>query len=150
MPRRCRKDGPRIQFPFRHKYQHPEYCGYPGFDVYCDQKNETVLVLPFSVNLIVKKINYVSQQVHLYDPEKCLPQKLPQRLYSIIPCLGDSSNQFYAIDSGSFMDSFPLTSCTKIHEISFVPWNIFYKNDLHLSWSEPACGGCEAEEKDAA
>ncbi|KAI3453590.1 hypothetical protein Pfo_010253 [Paulownia fortunei] len=162
MPRRCRKDGPRIQFPFRHKYLHPEYCGYPGFDVYCDQKNETVLVLPFSVNVIAKKINYESQQVHLYDPEKCLSQKLPQLNlstspfrflekdlsdYDIFNCSASNSCQFYAIDSGSSMDFFPLTSCTKIHEISSVPWNIFQKNDLHLNWSEPACRGCEAQRK---
>ncbi|KAI3453585.1 hypothetical protein Pfo_010248 [Paulownia fortunei] len=162
MPRRCRKDGPRIQFPFRHKYLHPEYCGYPGFDVYCDQKNETVLVLPFSVNVIAKKINYVSQQVHLYDPEKCLSQKLPQLNlsaspfrflekdlsdYDIFNCSASNPCQFYAIDSGSSMDFFPLTSCTKIHEISSVPRNIFQKNDLHLNWSEPACGGCEAQGK---
>ncbi|KAI3453542.1 hypothetical protein Pfo_010205 [Paulownia fortunei] len=161
-PRRCRKDGPRIQFPFRHKYLHPEYCGYPGFDVYCDQKNETVLVLPFSVNVIAKKINYVSQQVHLYDPEKCLSQKLPQLNlsaspfrflekdlsdYDIFNCSASNPCQFYAIDSGSSMDLFPLTSCTKIHEISSVPMNIFDKNDLHLNWYEPACGGCEAQGK---
>ncbi|KAL0409506.1 UNVERIFIED_CONTAM: Rust resistance kinase Lr10 [Sesamum radiatum] len=170
MPTRCRKGGPLIQSPFRHKYQHPEYCGYPGFDVYCDEKNETVLVLPNSVKFIVKKIKYVSQLVHLYDPAKCLPQKLPylnlsvspfyfvhryrsdynlfncsvltRDLYNFISCLSNSSHYFYAISSDDF-DSYNLTSCTSIHKISSVPWHIFDKTDLHLAWSEPACGICE-------
>ncbi|KAK6118991.1 hypothetical protein DH2020_047277 [Rehmannia glutinosa] len=145
------------------------------FDVYCDEKNQTVLALPFSVNVIVKKINYVSQKVHLYDPEKCLPKKLPylnlsaspfhflekvlsdynlfncsaseRDLYNFIPCIGDSGNRFYAIGAGYSMDSYSLISCTKIHEISSVPWYIFDRSDLHLNWTEPACGNCEAQGK---
>ncbi|KAK4400340.1 Rust resistance kinase Lr10 [Sesamum angolense] len=172
MPTRCRKGGPLIQSPFRHKYQHPEYCGYPGFDVYCDEKNDTVLVLPNSVKVIVKKIKYVSQLVHLYDPGKCLSQKLPYLNLSVSPfhfvdmrniddynlfncsvrhsdpynsisCLGDSSNFIYAIPSDYDFDTFDLTSCTSVHKISSVPWYIFHKTDLHLAWSEPACGLCE-------
>ncbi|KAK6138675.1 hypothetical protein DH2020_027590 [Rehmannia glutinosa] len=174
-PTSCRKNGPTIQFPFRHKFLRPEYCGYPGFDVYCNENNETVLELPLSVNVVVKKINYVSQKVHLYDPEKCLPKKLPylnlsaspfhfletylydytlfncsaskRNLYNFIPCLGDSGNQFYAIDARYSMGSLSLTSCTKVHEFSSVPWDIFHINDLDLNWSEPACGGCEARRK---
>ncbi|KAK6118993.1 hypothetical protein DH2020_047279 [Rehmannia glutinosa] len=163
-PTSCRKNGPTIQFPFRHKFLRPEYCGYPGFDVYCNENNETVLALPLSVNVVVKKINYVSQQVHLYDPEKCLPKKLPylnlsaspfhfletylydytlfncsaskRNLYNFIPCLGDSGNQFYAIDARDSMGSLSLTSCTKVHEFSSVPWDIFHINDLDLNWCD--------------
>ncbi|GFQ08463.1 putative RING-H2 finger protein atl21a [Phtheirospermum japonicum] len=174
-PITCRKHGPIIQFPFRHKYLHPEYCGYPGFDVYCNENKNTVLALPFSVDFIVKKINYVSQEVHLYDPGKCLLKKLPhlnlsaspfdypeyylsdynlfnctastRDLDNLITCLSDSSNKFYAIDSATSMDSLSSISCTKIHELSSVPRNIVHRNDLHLNWLEPACGGCEAQGK---
>ncbi|KAL0288352.1 UNVERIFIED_CONTAM: Rust resistance kinase Lr10 [Sesamum calycinum] len=109
MPTRCRKGGPLVQSPFRHKYQHPDYCGYPGFDVYCDEKNDTVLVLPNSVKVIVTEIN----------------------------------NYIYAISSDNYFDALDLTSCTSVHKISSVPWYIFHKTDLHLAWSEPACGLCE-------
>ncbi|KAL0285453.1 UNVERIFIED_CONTAM: Rust resistance kinase Lr10 [Sesamum angustifolium] len=171
MPTRCRKGGPLIQSPFRHKYQHPEYCGYPGFDVYCDEKNDIVLVLPNSVKVIVKKIKYVSQLVHLYDPGKCLFQKLlylnfsvspfhfvdmsdidynlfncsvrRRDLFNLISGLCDSSNYIYAIPSYYDFTGWDLTSCTSVNKISSVPRNIFDKTDQHLAWSEPACGICE-------
>ncbi|KAL2235948.1 UNVERIFIED_CONTAM: Rust resistance kinase Lr10 [Sesamum indicum] len=171
MPTRCRKGGPLIQSPFRLKDQHPEYCGYPGFAVYCDEKNDTVLVLPLSLKFVVKKINYVDRLVQLYDPGKCLPQKLPylnlsvspfhfldtdnifdvnlfncsvQKIYlgNVISCLSDSSHYFYAIDLDGY-DQWDLTSCTSIHKISSVPWYVFDATDLHLAWSEPACDICE-------
>ncbi|KAK4422796.1 Rust resistance kinase Lr10 [Sesamum alatum] len=173
MPTRCRKGGPLIQSPFRLKYQHPEYCGYPGFDVYCDEKNETVLVLPISVNVTVKKIDYASQIVYLYYPGKCLPQKLPYLNLSVSPfhfmdayiydynlfncsgprvdlydfilirCFDDSNHYFYAIPYALNIDPYDVTSCPSVHKISSVPYGILDKSDLHLAWSEPACGLCE-------
>ncbi|KAL0285452.1 UNVERIFIED_CONTAM: Rust resistance kinase Lr10 [Sesamum angustifolium] len=114
----------------------------------------------------------MSQLVHLYDPGKCLSQKLPylnlsvspfhfvdmrniddynlftcsvrQRdPYNLMSCLCDSSNYIYAISSDNDFDALDLTSCTSVHKISSVPWYIFHKTDLHLAWSEPACGLCE-------
>ncbi|GER46401.1 RING/U-box superfamily protein [Striga asiatica] len=77
-PTSCKKHGPKIRFPFRIKKRSPEYCGYRGFEVFCNEKNETMLLLPSSVQVAVKHIDYVTQQIHLYDPENCLPRKLPQ------------------------------------------------------------------------
>ncbi|EYU21049.1 hypothetical protein MIMGU_mgv1a017815mg [Erythranthe guttata] len=176
MPIRCRNDGPIIRFPFRHTNRQPQHCGYPGFDLFCDNKNNTVLVLPFSVNVIVKKINYVSQRVFVFDQEKCFPKTLthlnlsaspfrflikflddytlfncsdpPRRDLSIVvPCLGDSTCQFYAVDSKLSMESLPLTSCTKTYDFKSVPWKIFQENDFYLEWSEPACSVCEDKGK---
>ncbi|EYU21074.1 hypothetical protein MIMGU_mgv1a024071mg [Erythranthe guttata] len=176
MPIRCRNNGPIIRFPFRHTNRQPQHCGYPGFDLFCDNKNNTVLVLPFSVNVIVKKINYVSQRVFVFDQENCFPQKLthlnlyastfrflikfldnytlfncsdpPGRdLRTLIPCLGDSTYQFYAVDSKLSMESLPLTSCTKTYEFKSVPWRMFQEKDFYLEWSEPACSVCEDKGK---
>ncbi|GFP91889.1 glycerophosphodiester phosphodiesterase protein kinase domain-containing gdpdl2 [Phtheirospermum japonicum] len=177
-PTSCSKDGPTIQFPFRNKYLSPEYCGYnPGFDVFCNERNETVLILPLSVQVVVKKINYVDQQVEIYDPEKCLVKKLTHPDlsassfhflsedlddyvlfncsgsktdldYFSIPCHDDTSSVFLAFLSDSrMMNYLPLTSCTKIRNIPSVPWDVFTENNLHLKWSEPACGWCEAKGK---
>ncbi|KAL2479216.1 Protein kinase superfamily protein [Forsythia ovata] len=171
----CSKGGPIIRFPFRNKFIQPEHCGYPGFNLYCNKSNETVLELPFSVKLVVNKIDYVSQDIQLYDPDGCLPQKLlylnlspspfhfrENFLYDyvlfncsatnrdmdyIIPCLAVPGYQVYAIYSESYTDEYPLTSCTKIHEISSVPLNMFDQKDLHLKWSEPYCGHCEVQGK---
>ncbi|KAG8367235.1 hypothetical protein BUALT_Bualt16G0051500 [Buddleja alternifolia] len=178
MPTRCRKHGPKIQAPFRHIHRHPEYCGgyNPGFDVYCNDQKETVLVLPFSVKVIVKKIDYLNQKVHIYDPQKCLPLKLLSLNLSVSPfhflisensylvdlvvlncsvsnnldsCPGGSSYKLRSVQSDINVSIFypEVMSCPKIHEISSVPWELADTSDLHLNWSEPACGGCEAQGK---
>ncbi|XP_059629065.1 rust resistance kinase Lr10-like [Cornus florida] len=73
---RCKKHGPAIHFPFRLKDSQPRHCGYPGFELTCNQRNETVLELPNSVNLLVSKIDYKSQSIHVYDGEGCLLRRL--------------------------------------------------------------------------
>ena len=68
---RCSDQGPEIQFPFMLRHRQPEYCGYPGFELYCTEKNQTMLHLSNSVKLLVKKINYKSQEVQVHDPDDC-------------------------------------------------------------------------------
>ncbi|KAK9292472.1 hypothetical protein L1049_020445 [Liquidambar formosana] len=73
----CGNHGPVIRFPFRLKDHQLAHCGYPGFDLYCDEMNQTVLELPSSVKLLVKNISYKSQEIHVYDHHDCLPRFLP-------------------------------------------------------------------------
>ncbi|XP_060195934.1 rust resistance kinase Lr10-like isoform X2 [Lycium barbarum] len=73
---RCKTDGPIIHFPFRLSHQQ-KHCGYPGFELRCNSKNDTILELPSSVHLVVEEIDYVSRQVHLFDPNGCIAAKLP-------------------------------------------------------------------------
>jgi hypothetical protein len=72
---RCGGHGPAIRFPFRLNSQ-PDHCGYPGFNLSCTDTNHTVLELPISVKLFVKKIDYKSQVIQLYDPDNCFPRQL--------------------------------------------------------------------------
>lgn len=168
---------PAIKFPFRHKDHQPTHCGYPGFDLYCDQKNQTVIELPSSVKLLVKNINYKSQEIHVYDQHGCLPIQLPHlnlsaspfqfRSYHLrdyttfncsqsyyyrwspirAPCLGTLDYQVLAVSSDYFVFDDHLLSCTKIHDISSVPDEIFHKHVTHLQWSYSTCADCEANGK---
>ncbi|EYU21042.1 hypothetical protein MIMGU_mgv1a020230mg, partial [Erythranthe guttata] len=154
-----RKHGPTIQFPFKRKNQQPQRCGYPGFNLYCDHKNDTVLVLPFSVNVIVKKINYLPHLNLSASPFRFLIKFLdnytlfncsdqPGRDFrTLIPCLGNSTYQSYVVDSKMPLESLPLTSCTKTYELKSVPWEIFRENDFSLGWSKPECSKCENKNK---
>jgi hypothetical protein len=72
---RCGSHGPAIRFPFRVNSQ-PEHCGYPGFDLSCTATNDTVVELPISVKLFVKRIDYKSQVIQLHDPDYCFPRQL--------------------------------------------------------------------------
>lgn len=73
---RCGDKGPAIRFPFRLKEMQPHHCGFPGFDVICTQANDTVLELPISVKLSIKRIDYKSQVIQLYDQDNCLLRQL--------------------------------------------------------------------------
>ncbi|GLT64188.1 hypothetical protein SLA2020_366960 [Shorea laevis] len=70
---RCGLHGPAIRFPFRLNSQ-PDHCGYPGFNLSCTDTKHTVLQLPISVKLRVRKIDYKSQVIQLYDPGNCFPR----------------------------------------------------------------------------
>ncbi|XP_009599593.1 rust resistance kinase Lr10-like [Nicotiana tomentosiformis] len=172
---RCGSDGPSLHFPFRLQHQ-PEYCGYPGFELFCDSKNKTILTLSNSVRLSVEEIDYMSQQIRLYDPERCLILTLVHlnlstspffftvepylRLadYSVFKCSGitadyqtqqpcASDKAIFAIDSSSYLYYLPPTTCKKILEIPSVPYEIVY-NYLQLRWSNPECRYCEGLGKD--
>ncbi|XP_068344342.1 rust resistance kinase Lr10-like [Pyrus communis] len=175
---RCGDDGPPIRFPFRLREKQPSHCGYPGFDLSCDRSNNTVLELPVSVKFFVISINYKSQVIQVSDPDHCAPRHLPklnlsssafifQRpdlydytlfscspakrdlYYDSIPCLSGTSHHIYPIPSHSFVDSLPLTSCTKLYNFPFsVPYDIFEPNYfLRLEWSKPTCNRCERRGK---
>ncbi|WMV16362.1 hypothetical protein MTR67_009747 [Solanum verrucosum] len=74
----CKSHGPIVHFPFRLSYQ-PKHCGCdPGFELHCNNKKDIILELPSSVHLVVEKIDYVSQKIHLYDLDQCIAAKLPK------------------------------------------------------------------------
>ncbi|CAK9166718.1 unnamed protein product [Ilex paraguariensis] len=93
---RCGYNGPSIGFPFWVKAFHPDRYRSPGFGLSCDKNKQTVLDLPFSVKLFVKKIGYKSRVIRLYDPDGCVPAKLPYLNLSASPF------QFNEIDSYNF------------------------------------------------
>ncbi|GKV46685.1 hypothetical protein SLEP1_g53661 [Rubroshorea leprosula] len=70
-----------IRFPFRLKgQQQPENCSYPGFELSCIDKKQTVLELSRNVKFFVKRIDYRAQWIQLYDPQGCLARQLPNNL----------------------------------------------------------------------
>ncbi|GFP85125.1 probable receptor-like protein kinase at5g39020 [Phtheirospermum japonicum] len=151
-PTRCSEYGPTIQFPFRDKYLHPEYCGYPSFDVFCNEKKETVLVLPFSVQ--TPYLNLSSSPFHFVVGD----EEYKFTLFNCSDAALQRSNHFVYVYSYTYMSFLPLTSCMKIHEIPLFPWvryedmylpprDRFVDLYLTLNWTEPACGDCKFQEK---
>ncbi|XP_059669382.1 putative RING-H2 finger protein ATL21A [Cornus florida] len=143
-------NGPAIRFPFKLKGQQPDHCGHPGFELSCNNHHQTVLELPFSVKVLVGKIDYTSQliQINQDDEKSCLPRQFPNLNLSVspfhfnhdfdrtdfalfncsasadrdlptflIPCLGVTGYQVYAVHSNSQINDYSLTSCTKIDNI---------------------------------
>lgn len=73
---RCGRNGSAIGFPFHLPGQHPQNCGYPGFDLTCRAPALTVLRLPSWGDFFVRGIDYITQEIRLYDPDDCLARRL--------------------------------------------------------------------------
>ncbi|KAK9939138.1 hypothetical protein M0R45_015845 [Rubus argutus] len=67
---RCNIDGPAIRFPFRLKDKQPIHCGFPGFDLSCNEYNQTVLEIPSSSKIFVGIIDYTSQEIGVESKEE--------------------------------------------------------------------------------
>nr|GMD98689.1 putative RING-H2 finger protein ATL21A [Ipomoea batatas] len=69
--------GPEIKFPFRVTGKQPERCGYPGFNLSCNDFGETVITLPETPgSFVVNDIDYASQIIRISDPDNCLSQRI--------------------------------------------------------------------------
>ncbi|XP_034710955.1 rust resistance kinase Lr10-like [Vitis riparia] len=142
----CGDQGPLIQFPFRLKDQ-PRHCGYPGFELSCTENNQTMLELPVSVKLLVKKIVYKSREIIVQDPDNCLARKLRNlnlaaspfhfnfeedvTLFNCssyktesygfdqsIPCLSNPGNPVYPVSSSRSVQDTDLSSCRRLYSAS--------------------------------
>ncbi|XP_061357074.1 putative RING-H2 finger protein ATL21A [Gastrolobium bilobum] len=140
----CGNDSILIHFPFQLEGEQHPYCGYPGFNLICNNDNKTVLKLPYSGEFFVRDINYLKQQIHVYDPDACLPKRLLSLNFSGSPfiatscrnytflscpylnagsqfipidCLSNSTNFVSAIPSENLSNSLPV-SCYVIRSLS--------------------------------
>ncbi|XVF82818.1 hypothetical protein PTKIN_Ptkin16aG0080600 [Pterospermum kingtungense] len=100
----CRRGGPPVRYPFRLKGRQPDHCGSSGFDLSCNDMNQTVLELPKSVKLLVKHIDYVHQVIQVYDKDGCVQKQLPNLTLSASPfmytTIGDSF--YYDVEPGNY------------------------------------------------
>eukprot|EP00261_Vitis_vinifera_P040430 XP_019081673.1 PREDICTED: rust resistance kinase Lr10 isoform X2 [Vitis vinifera] len=110
----CSHQGSLIRFPFRLKGQ-PDRCGYPGFELSCTERNETILELPHSAKVLVKNISYESHEMMVQDPEKCLPRQLQNLSLSASPFNFKLSNQWEALYDFTFFNC-----SSKKREMSYV------------------------------
>ena len=154
-PERCGDHGPDIRPPFRlSKDQHG------GFDLYCNDKDDTVLELSTSVKALVKNIDYISQSIEVTDSDNCFLRKIQglnlsstpfqftnylsnYSLFSCTPdtkyysyqihCLSSSRHTVYAFPSDDDIDDLPILSCTKMYTVSSVPYDIWRSHSLQLT-----------------
>ena len=173
---RCSHHGPVIRFPFWLKDQPvPDYCGYPGFELTCSEEKRTILELPNSAKLWVKKINYTSQEMFVrYADEYCLQSRIVNLILSALPFQFTESTSFSFFncsenksESYGFWGSIPstcsssdpvyftsslhslsevdLTSCRKIFNATIPDFILFGDYESSMNWSKPMCGNCEAQ-----
>jgi len=157
----------RIQFPFylRNKNLNHSTDYPPEFGLLCTQQNEAILELPaVPIQLFVKKIDYKSTLIEIYDPQNCLPDQLlklgnasvspflfpdysgrPRSKFNVSFFRCDSlSCPIFLLGSHNDVTDPQLVSCTKLKDVSVAWWGSYYET-LVMEWSKPDCGYCEAQ-----
>ncbi|RVW87485.1 putative RING-H2 finger protein ATL21A [Vitis vinifera] len=139
---RCSPNGPAIRFPFWLRDHQPAHCGFPGFELSCTEKHQTMLNLSHSVKLLVKKINYKSQEIQVHDTDDCRLTQFSNLSLSVSPFqfLEKSLCCLFVIllGLGTILlpqDSQCFTSISKLEGENIFP----------LNWDKPMCKSCEAE-----
>ncbi|CAI9087217.1 OLC1v1021236C1 [Oldenlandia corymbosa var. corymbosa] len=122
--KRCSQSGPPVRFPFQLRGKQPAgiNCSYnPGYDLYCDESNRTILELPSSIKFLVTEIDYASQMMQVKPAEYCIAKQLRHLNLSTTPF------QFFTSTGPSvFEDKFSLFNCsTKINR-EVIPGEIIH------------------------
>nr|GMD96589.1 putative RING-H2 finger protein ATL21A [Ipomoea batatas]GME15842.1 putative RING-H2 finger protein ATL21A [Ipomoea batatas] len=176
-PFSCNDDvlGPVIKFPFRVTGKQPERCGYPGFNLSCNDFGETVIALPETPgSFVVNDIDYASQIIQISDPDNCLSQRIlnlslagspfrdPDDMrYTILRCMirlpmlvvacgGNMSKSVIAVPD--FVGAPP--ECIVAKNVS-IPrsverdemWGEGVVTRLELRWEKPDCRDCGSRNK---
>ncbi|KAF8379694.1 hypothetical protein HHK36_029138 [Tetracentron sinense] len=105
----CGANRPIIRFPFRIKDRQSDRCGYPGFELTCNDQNETILELPFSGKFRVKGIEYDAQEIRINDPDNCLLGRLLHLNLSGTPFKGFNPQKYTFFNCSSKSLAWPFT-----------------------------------------
>ena len=137
---RCSLDGPAIRFPFWLRDHQPACCGYPGFELSCKEKNQTMLNLSSSVKLLVKKINYKSQEIQVHDTDDCRLTQFLNLSLSVPPfqLLPESQGNFDLLNCSSTKTAFPYyfnpVPCLSVPGYQvYAVYSSYYIDDIDLS-----------------
>lgn len=87
-PVTCNPTGPEIRFPFRLIGKQPRQCGYPGFDLSCNNNTQLLLHLPFAGDFVVTSINYLTHNI-IFKPEFCPPNTIQAFSPVVSPFVGE-------------------------------------------------------------
>ncbi|RZC43563.1 hypothetical protein C5167_036511 [Papaver somniferum] len=138
-----------IRFPFWLKDSQPDHRGYPRFELSCTD-NKTVIELPLSGKFLVRKINYATQSMEIYDQKDCIPRRLmgfnltdtPFKVHEygnytflncsrdvatydsrIISCLSSPTYKVVSFDLDDFLVGFsPAYKCKTLADSIKCPW----------------------------
>ncbi|XP_019160414.1 PREDICTED: putative RING-H2 finger protein ATL21A [Ipomoea nil] len=137
--------GPEIKFPFRITGRQHERCGYPGFNLSCNDLGETIITLPSTPgSFVVNNIDYASQMIQISDPDNCLSQRIlnlslagsPFRApddmrYTIlscsfafpllVPCEGNMSKSVIAVPGSVLLEAAAEAACVVAAENVSIP-----------------------------
>ncbi|KAI7725277.1 hypothetical protein M8C21_026075 [Ambrosia artemisiifolia] len=173
-PASCAPNEPLIRFPFRIIDRQPSGCGFPGFHLYCNKQNRTIVRLPSSRSYIVNRIDYLSQVIYI-DQDFCQQNEIndlnltgtPFELASLhrytfyncsvrnfgfmypatrFSCLNSTNHSVIAVRTELFSPRTMPFGCKVMKTISVsVPFYGEIGSETELLWFNRTCSSCENE-----
>ncbi|EPS60496.1 hypothetical protein M569_14307 [Genlisea aurea] len=122
--------GPDVAFPFRLTGRSADRCGYPGFELQCDSKNQTVLRLPESGDFVVDRIDYAAQTMYINDPNSCLPARLLNFSLRNTPFVGTYTRNFTFYNCSASYANFTSTNFTPVSCLSGENYTVLAVNRI--------------------
>ncbi|KAL8091306.1 RING-H2 finger protein ATL20-like [Apium graveolens] len=158
--------GPVVRFPFRLDRQ-LERCGYPGFDLSCNNQSQVVINLPSVGNIVVYDIDYQLQTIYL-KPDFCLLNRTQYFDTSNTPFSFSSFTEYSFFNCSSLpffgvVEPFEVLDCFSSvnYTVVAVPTSFFNGFSFQgspescqtgtspipvgFAWGPPFCGRCERE-----
>jgi hypothetical protein len=164
----CEASNFSVEFPFQLiNTPLPKRCGHLGFNLSCNNGNQTILTLPaYSGDFIVEDINYVyvDQSIGIRDPDECLqiftlscsPYQPYPNNYTFYNC-SNMTSYWIPRDSCLSVDNFTVLETVFSEEFFSDEWLLLHCQvilnapiSVRLSWSQPSCEDCEWRGKECA
>ncbi|KAF3605730.1 hypothetical protein DY000_02045718 [Brassica cretica] len=148
-PQSCGK-GPKISFPFYLSRKQEPFCGYPSFELTCDDEQELPLLGISGEEYIIKNISYSNQSLHVVNsrvsrdpcPSPMHNLTLHRTPFSVIPSNINFSILYHC--SGSLLEDFKTYPLTCSGNTSLPSFGVFQKETPGKEISF-ASGSCEKE-----
>ncbi|RWR82050.1 LEAF RUST 10 DISEASE-RESISTANCE LOCUS RECEPTOR-LIKE PROTEIN KINASE-like protein 1.2 isoform X2 [Cinnamomum micranthum f. kanehirae] len=149
VPERCDDgNGPNISYPFSIPGIHPSHCGYPGFQLTCDNQQPVLKV--FASEYIIKNINYEEQFLsvvdkRLMDDTPCpLPPSTLTFTHSVFHIVVSNHNLlfFYNCTEEPELPQYQAIPCIPNNETHHSFARLNFTGSMMSSWNLPK--KCEA------
>ncbi|KAL2511290.1 putative RING-H2 finger protein ATL21A [Abeliophyllum distichum] len=118
----CGNNSFEVRFPFQLQGERLQNCGYStDFVLDCSNwRNKAVLNIPYSGNFLVRSIDYLKQEIQIYDPDDCLPGRLMDLNLSSSPFMADyyQNYTFFSCPSDIAKSRFTTINCLSNSTIS--------------------------------
>jgi hypothetical protein len=155
-------NSPWVEFPFQLNTSQAKRCGYPGFNLSCNNQNQTILTLPYSGDVVVEDIIYFTQYISIKDPDNCFPRRFLKQNFNLLGSpfqLGTSENNYTFYNCSSNMTTY--FSYQRIPCLSTKNFTVYITDFpdtwlrqwcpviltapifVQLSWNHPSCRECE-------
>lgn len=96
-------------------------CGYPGFEIFCNNKNQALLTLSNSREFVVKFISLERRRVWVNDPNECPPKRFLQNIFLNNDSPFQLDNTYHSnYENVTFVNCTGFTKEPMIHDDDFI------------------------------